>query len=143
MIMANILGLIIIIIMTLLINLKASAMNNQEKQSSIHDDHVAKQIENAKAGIDQEHSVKPGTELKSQENSLNGLSEEERAQAAESNHQTLVNTDNDLSSSASGTVSGGLTEQERSEAAAADGSMDQLNNGLSDDERREAADESW
>lgn len=83
-------------------------------------------------------------EIKSQENVLSGLSETERAQAAEEENKNLGAYGNDTDSSTNATVNGGLSEKERADAAEADGKIgDETKGGLSDKERRDAADESW
>lgn len=119
-------------------------MENQDQHNSKQQaDHVDKQIENAKAEIDKASETAPKVEIKSQENVLSGLSDKERSQAAEADHQSLTSFGGDLDTSASGTVNGGLSEKERAAAAEADGKIDNIEGGLSDKERRDAADESW
>ncbi|MDQ8005903.1 MAG: hypothetical protein REI64_13960 [Pedobacter sp.] len=120
-------------------------MENQDQYNSEQQgDHVDKQIENAKAEMDQTKEATPRVEIRSQENVLSGLSDKEREQAAELDLQALDHSGNDMDTSASGTVSGGLSEKERADAAEADGKIgDENKGGLSERERRDAADESW
>lgn len=116
-------------------------MDNQGKLSFLND-RADEQIENETAKADKKQEVNPKVDIKSQENILNGLSDKERAQAAEGDLQNLTTTSPDAS--ASGVLNSGLTEQERNESAEADGKINtNTKGGLSDAERRDAAEESW
>lgn len=65
---------------------------------------------------------------------LSGLSDKEREQAAEADHKNMIGLAHETR---------GLSKKERLNAAEADGKIGDREEGLSDKERREAADESW